>query len=217
MRVLVTKSNKDQSPCVQLPECVAFFNDKVVDDVIVGNTYDVMIVGYSNKLNKHTGKPSAVFLNLVQEGDILVNAPILECSGSMCSTSTYHTQYGSIYPGFRTPVPEVDNVNNHFNEIPCYPTPVIPMWIRKNKRGAYSAIGVDSYEHIHPVFVGNHAGIQRVNRVKEHLQKVREQFAGKDREFTVDGLHMWEAIRHARIVDLGITNRGGRITFASEE
>ena len=162
MRVEILKSKRNDSVYVQLPECIGFFNPKTAEDLIVGNTYDVMIVGYSKKLNPRTKFPATVFFDIVGENDVLVNAPILECSGSMCSTSTWTMEYGPIYPGYNTPVPEVSNVNNHFNEYPNYPTPNINMWIRKTSRG-YRAVGVDQYSDISPVFLNSHDGIKRVS------------------------------------------------------
>lgn len=212
MRVQVLKSSRDNSLYAKLPECVAFFHHKEVDDLIVGNTYDVMITGYSNKRNRHTGMPSVVFLSLVTEEHHLIIAPVLECSGSMCSTSTWHKDFGAIYPGHRTPVPEVDNVNASFNEMPSYPTPPVSMWVRKNKRGSYSAVGVDCYAHLDPVFKHNWPEYQRLQDAYAHLREVRERYSNLPSQTTIDGLHLWEAIAKAKL-DLGIVRTAYGIRF----
>jgi hypothetical protein len=209
MRVEVLKSSRDDSLYAKLPECLAFFHRKEVDDLIVGNTYDVMITGYSNTRNRHTGMPSAVFVSLVTDEHHLITAPILETSGSMCSTSTWHKAFGPIYPGHRTPVPGVDNVNASFREMPHYPTPEVNMWIRKNKRGSYSAVGVDCYAHIEPVFKHNCAEYQRVNAAYAHMNDLRERYRNVD---VIDGLRYFEAFNLAKD-QLGLVRHNCRCVF----
>lgn len=151
MLLQVKKSNKTSSSLIaSLPECVAIIDERDTANVVVGESYEFMITGFSKKRNKDE-LPSAVFVRLVTPEDILITAPALSTSGSMCSTSTWHPEYSMIYPGHNTPVPIVDNVNSEWRGVPNFPTHDIEMWIRKHpRRASYIAIGVNRYADINP-------------------------------------------------------------------
>jgi len=207
MRATVLKSTRNDSLYAQLPNCVSFFNKDILATLEVGREYEFMIVGYSKSTKPADGLPSAVFLDLVTEQDVLVEAPILSTSGSMCVTSTFHKKFGDIYPGMHSPVPVVDNTNNTFYDMPTFPQPIIPIWIRKTPNN-YRAIGVESYEHIQPVFALR-PDIQRVQNALDDRHNTWSDYIKNPEGKNLQQLYDDVRTRH------GIVKQNANFVFAN--
>lgn len=193
MKVVAQLTKDGKGFMAQLEGCLAFFPEKRIYKLEAGKEYEVKICGYSKSVNA-LGFPSVLFIDTIRDTEILVEAPILSCSGSMCTTSTYTKVQGTIYPGYNSPVPVVDNVNAAFNQRPYYPQPAIPMWIRRARKG-WCTVGVDCYEHIAPVFLKTHETIRRISELEEERHALWQKFINNN---TIDGLTLSETMQNFR-------------------
>lgn len=193
MKLQVLHSTVKNCLYAQLETCIGFFNTSALPHLSLGNVYDFMIVGHSNSLNKQTGFPSTVFLDLVRPTDVLVTAPVLEramCVGTegvVELISTYDDELGEIYQGRSISVPYVDNFN--IGDLPKCPTPDISFWVR-NIHGTNYAAGVDRYEDISPIFLKQHS-IEDVMNCRAEITRMKEIYGNSK---YIDGVSLHSAL-----------------------
>ena len=153
--LLVPFAGRDNKPLVKLPNgVIGIIADKDHDSIQIdpGNEYEFMITGFSKRTTAH-GLPTTVFVRLARENDYIVHAPILVCSGSMCTTSSHGEINGksiTIYPGRNYPGFIAEENSADFYRLPRYPAYAHNMWVNSRDGNKFYAVGVNSYHELAP-------------------------------------------------------------------